>query len=303
MAAPELRPLRIGEVLDAAFKIYRRNALTLWKIITLVVVPVNLLGALVMLSVLPSDYYDPTFGADPFTGTVDSDEVWAIVAATLVVGLISALTVVAATAACLKVVSDSYMGEKSDARSSLAFAGRRLHSLVWVAFLTVLYILLIVLVGVLAAFVFVPLVFIIFVPVVWLWIAWSFAPAAFLVEGVKGRKALGRSFDLVKGRWWQVFWTIVLSTIIATVAGFGIGLILSPLVGTSESLTAAVMLDAVARSITAILTTPFTAAVIGILYFDLRVRKEGLDVQLLAQRIGAPGTAPGTLPPEAGPQP
>lgn len=301
MAAPELRPLRIGEVLDAAFKVYRRNALTLWKIITLVVVPVNLLGAVVMLSVLPEDFYDPSFGADPFTDSVDT-EVWAVVAAFLVVGLISALTVVAATAACLKVVSDTYMGEKSDARSSLAFAGRRLHSLVWVAFLTIFYIFLIIVVGVLAAFVFVPLVFILVVPVVWLWISWSFAPAAFLVEGVKGRKALGRSFDLVKGRWWQVFWTIVLSTIITAVAGFGIGLILSPLVGSSESLTSAVMLDAVSRSITAILTTPFSAAVIGIIYFDLRVRKEGLDVQLLAQRISAPGTT-GTLPPEAGPQP
>ena len=303
MAAPELRPLRIGEVLDAAFKVYRRNALTMWKIITLVVVPVNLLGALVLVSVLPGDFFDPDFGVDPTTGGIESDEVWAVVAAFLVVGLITAITVVAATAACLKVVSDSYMGKKSDAGSSLAFAGRRLHSLVWVAFLTVFYIFLIALVAVFSAFIAGPLAILFAVPIIWLWISWSFAPPAFLVEGVKGRAALGRSFDLVKGRWWQVFWTIVLSTIITSIAGFGIGLVLGPLTGETSSLTAAVLVDAVVRSITAILTTPFSAAVIGILYFDLRVRKEGLDLQLLAERIGSPMTATGPLPPEAGPQP
>lgn len=299
MAAMELRPLRIGEILDAAFKVYRRNALTLWKIITLVVVPVNLIGAVVMLSVLPEDYFDPTFGTP---GTIDSDEVWALVAATVIVALISAITVIAATAACLKVVSDTYMGEKSDARSSLAFAGRRLHSLIWVAFLPIFYILLIGVVALFAAFIIGPLVFVFAIPMIWLWIAWSFAPAAFLVEGVKGRRALGRSFELVSRRWWSVFWTIVLSVIITTIAGFGIGLILGIFTGNTTSLTTAVLGDAVARSITAILTTPFSAAVIGILYFDLRVRKEGLDVQLLAQRIGSSTAAAGTLPPEAGPQ-
>lgn len=300
MAATELRPLRAGEVLDAAFKVYRRNATTLWKIITLVVVPVNLLGAIILLSVLPEDFYDPRFAVDPVTGAIDSSEVWALVAAGLVVGLISVVTILAATAACLKVVSDSYVGGKSDARSSLAFAGRRLHSLVWVGFLTIFYIFLIAVVAVLAALFVGPLVILFAVPAIWLWVSWSFAPTAFLVEGVKGRAALSRSFDLVKGRWWSVFWVLVLSFIISSIVSFGIGLILGPISGSSDSLSTAVLVDAVMRSITAILTTPFSAAVIAILYFDLRVRKEGFDVQLLAQRIGTPEGA-GMLPPEAGP--
>ena len=38
--------------------------------------------------------------------------------------------------------------------------------------------------------------------------------------------------------------------------------------------------------------TPLSAAVLTVLYFDLRVRKEGFDLELLARRLGVePGTA------------
>ena len=301
MAATELRPLRIGEVLDATFKVYRRNALTLWKIVTLVVVPVNILGALVMISVVPESFIDGTVEIDPNTGAIVRDDLWALLAGALIVGLISAVTLLAATAACLKVVSDTYMGEKSSARSSLAFAGRRLHSLVWVGFLMLFFLALIALVAVLAAVFVGPLVFFFFIPMVWLYISWSFAPAAFLVEGVKGRAALGRSFALVKGRWWPVFWTIVLGTFITAVFTFGIGMIWGLVAPTTGSLESTVLLDSVLQSISAIVTMPFSAALVGIIYFDLRVRKEGFDLQLLAQRISDPATAAGALPPEAGP--
>lgn len=295
-ATTELRPLRIGEVLDAAFKVYRRNAVTLWKIIALVVIPVNVLGALILLSVLPDDFFEPGFAGT----TLTDSEIWAFAAAMIVLALISVVTILAATAACLKVVSDSYLGGRSTAGSSLAFATRRLHSLLWVGFLTVFFLLIIGAVAVAAtvgaesialAFLFLPVI-------LWLWVAWSFAPPALLVEDVRGRKALGRSFKLVRGRWWAVFWTLLLGFVITSVVGFGVELILRPFIEESESLTTAVMLDAVLRSVTAVLTTPFSAALVAILYFDLRVRKEGFDVELLAQRIGTPEGVTGALPPE-----
>ncbi|HYO61624.1 MAG TPA: hypothetical protein VEU29_06970 [Actinomycetota bacterium] len=299
MAARELRPLRVGEIIDAALKVYRRNVLTLWKIIAVVVVPVNLVGALLLLSVLPTDFFDDSFGA---TTSLTTSEQWSILAASLVVGLIGAATVIAATAACLKVVSDTYMGRSSDARSSLAFATRRLHSLLWVVFLTVLLIFVIALLAVLTALVAGPLAIVFAVPIIWLYVAWSFATPALLVEGTRGRAALGRSFNLVRGRWWPVFGALVLGMIITWIVGIGIGALLNPLIDSADSFTTAVLYDAVARSISAIVTTPFSAALVGILYFDLRVRKEGFDVQLLAERIGEPGPAAGALPPEAGPQ-
>ena len=49
-AAPDLRPLGIGEILDVAIKIYLRNALVLFGLVVVVVLPVQVLTALVRYS-------------------------------------------------------------------------------------------------------------------------------------------------------------------------------------------------------------------------------------------------------------
>ena len=51
------------------------------------------------------------------------------------------------------------------------------------------------------------------------------------------------------------------------------------------------ILEAVANLVSSLLTTPFIAAVVTLTYFDLRVRKEGFDLAVLAERMGgAPAT-------------
>ena len=55
-----------------------------------------------------------------------------------------------------------------------------------------------------------------------------------LVEGLRGRKALGRSFQLVKGRWWRTFGVIVVGFLLAGIVSaivqgaFLIGIIFEP---------------------------------------------------------------------------
>jgi hypothetical protein len=56
-------------------------------------------------------------------------------------------------------------------------------------------------------------------------------------------------------------------------------------------------------TISTILTTPFLVAVLVVIYVDLRVRKEGLDLQLMAQRVGASPTAIAAGAPGADPIP
>ena len=41
--------------------------------------------------------------------------------------------------------------------------------------------------------------------------------------------------------------------------------------------------------VASVITTPFMAAVLVLIYFDLRVRKEGFDLQLLSQGVGLAG--------------
>ena len=58
----------------------------------------------------------------------------------------------------------------------------------------------------------------------------------------------------------------------------------------SEAVGAAVTF--VAAVIATAITTPIFAAIISVLYFDQRVRKEGFDLQLLAEGVGEQGSYP-----------
>jgi hypothetical protein len=56
---------------------------------------------------------------------------------------------------------------------------------------------------------------------------------------------------------------------------------------TGGSTVAVVIGQSIASTIAGVLTTPFVATAIVVLYFDLRIRDEAFDVQLLMQRNDA----------------
>ena len=270
MTATALRPLGIGEVLDTGIKIYRANAATLIKLVLVVVAPVTALTELVTAS---AESNDPGTTFDPLTGeTVTGDNFWTLVAATLVVALLGLVASVLATGACFKAVADAYLGHATDWRRSLGFAARRLGSNVWITFLSGFLALL-------AAFACI-------LPGVWLWFAFGVAVPVLLTEGLRGRKAMGRSYRLVRNRWWSVFAALGLSLLLASILeGVLTGLAAAVDVAAPSSLGSYVV-DFLAQTLASALTTPFTAAVTVVVYFDLRVRKEAFDLELLAEQLG-----------------
>jgi hypothetical protein len=48
----------------------------------------------------------------------------------------------------------------------------------------------------------------------------------------------------------------------------------------------------ISSTISSVIVFPFIAAVITVLYFDLRVRSEGFDLEILARELGSSGPAP-----------
>ena len=277
--APDLRPLSVGEVLDVAIKLYTKNAWTMFRIVLVVVAPLQLLVSLIEASAWTEGFW--TTGETQTQ--VDPDEVWTFVAGMSLILVLSLLAPTIATGVCFKAVAAAYLGERPDWRASLGFVGRRLHSLLWVTFLS--YVL-----GALALFALI-------VPGVWLFIAWTVAVPALLMEGIRGRKALGRSFRLVKGRWWPTFGIVLLGSLLA---GVVTGVLTAAFEGlvfvAGESAVVRFLASAIGGTLGQLLVTPFTAAFVTVLYFDLRVRKEGFDLQLLAERIGvAPPATAGTV--------
>jgi hypothetical protein len=278
--APELRPLSVGEVLDVAIKIYFRNALTLFAIVVLIVAPVQLLTSGVQTS---AEADEELFTETSPTGQVTFDtEEFALFMTGL--GLAVVLAVVAstlATGACFKAIADAYLGARPTAKASLAFALRRIHSILWVTLLGGLLVVL----GLVACI----------VPGIWLYVSFAVAVPALLMEDVRGRRALGRSRRLVRGRWWPTFGILILGALLAGIVSAAItGLLEALALADPDNEVVAVILRTIGGTVASTIATPFQAAFVTVLYFDLRVRKEGFDLQLLAERIGL------TRPPEGG---
>ena len=52
------------------------------------------------------------------------------------------------------------------------------------------------------------------------------------------------------------------------------------------------MLTTIVNTLSSLITLPLFAAVLTIIYYDLRVRKEGFDLHLLAQGVGGDAPTP-----------
>lgn len=289
MDAAQLRPLAVGEILDVAINVYRERFTHLVKAAAVVVAPVAVLRALVQLSLVPADEEDGLFsGPVDATGqlTLDGGEILALIAGFAVVGLVSLVASQLATAASFKLVSGSYLDEPPDWRASLRFATSRLGSLVW---LTLLF----------GLGVGVGLVLCI-VPGVYLYVAWSVAVPALLFENLRGSRALGRSRGLVKNRWWPTVGVLLVAFILSEIVQGVVSGLLVVVVSVGDNELVAAVAQAIADTVGTVLTTPFTAAVATAVYFDLRVRKEGFDLELLARRVGVEPPAGGWPAPTGG---
>ncbi len=271
--APQLRPLGLGEILDAALKVYTRNFKTLCLAVLVPVVPIVILTTLVTASASSAENaFDPTAGIDPASG--QSTFSGAEVAGFAVTALLTLLLTALATAACTRAVADAYIGEPTSWRASLRFALRKLLPVIVVSILVVLLAtvsLLALLIG-----------------AVYVGVRLTLSSPALLIEDLGPVAAMRRSWALVKERWWFTFGIFVISTLLVTILSLLVqGLLLAPLLTDSDNEVLGGILTSLGSIVANVFTLPIQAAVITILYFDLRVRKEGLDLELLARDIGA----------------
>jgi hypothetical protein len=285
MGVADARPLGVGEILDAGIKVYLRNARLLMGLAATVVIPVQAISWVVLLSIVTkSDQLpDTTFNAAS-SGTTTAADNAAQLGAEAVLFVVGLLASALVTAACVKAVSDLYLGQPTDFEKSLRFAARRLPA--YLA-MEVLYI-----VGLAAAFL------CLIVPGVWLYAAWSVSSPALRIEGLSPARALGRSQELVKGRWFPAAGVILVAVVMT---GLITAALEALLVGVGflpgqPSVLVGVTLVTLAGTISSIVATPFTATVWTILYYDLRVRREGYDVDLLAEQLGLPAASLPTSP-------
>ena len=264
---PQLRPLSVGEVLDASFKIVRQRFGTLAGCVLVVALPLNIVNTLITTSTSDNAFNldETSAGSDVSTGT----ELAGVLLTTTLALVLTTLS----AAACFRAISGVYLGENPTVGDSLRFAASRLLPVIVLSFLYFL--------GLVPAFI------ALIIPGIWLSVAWSVSFPALLSEGIGPVAALGRSFRLVKGRWWPTFGALlVMYVLVAVISGILGALLGAALIAAVDNEAVAAVFYTIVNTLSSLITLPLMAAVLTVIYFDLRVRKEGFDLQLLARGVG-----------------
>ncbi|MEJ7876840.1 MAG: hypothetical protein WKF62_09270 [Solirubrobacterales bacterium] len=290
MEGRTLRPLGVGEILDASINLYFRNFVTFAKIAAVIAVPLGviifLLDQIAFARPDPGDVSDLGFAyVGEYEQRVDFSTFQTITIIETVLAVLAFLLVIGAS---FRAVSDLYIGSgNADGARSIRFAAGRVHSMIWIGFLFSL--------GVIAA------TFAFILPGVWLFTAWSLAIPVLLAENLKGSKSLGRSFDLVRNNWWRTFGALIVGLIFIGLFQFLLQLGATGLTNlTEDSKNLSLLISDGAQVLALIITGPLQAAIVAVIYYDLRVRKEAFDVQLLTHQLESPGTGGPPPPPPPG---
>ena len=114
------------------------------------------------------------------------------------------------------------------------------------------------------------------VPGVFFITRWAVAPVAAVLEGRRAGAALGRSFSLVRGLFWHTLGASFLASVASVVVLAVLevpGLALGALPGRTG-----LEVHALWQAVAAAAVAPYVPCVLVLLYYDLRARKEGLDL-------------------------
>jgi hypothetical protein len=280
-----LRPLPVGELLDETFKLYRTHFNVIAGVAIVVVLPnllLNLLSGSYRLNSI--SYFQKVLQNlnDPAAlQAIQNQQAQATNFSLTLLSVILTLLLLPITGAALfRAATSLAAGNVETIGSVLIGTARRYFAVVVVGLLTFLVML-----GSFA---------IITIPVVvWVWVRWSVDMPALFAEGVGPVKAIGRSWNLTRDNWWRTFGILLLVLImvglIQSALGALFGGIAALIPGISDEIRAG-LVTTVSTVISA-LVGALSPIAITLLYLDLRVRKEGLDLDQLA-RQALPGTAP-----------
>ncbi|TNC20433.1 hypothetical protein FHE66_01230 [Georgenia sp. 311] len=292
-----LRPLTLGEIYDGAFRAIRSNPLVMFGLAIIVVGAGALLQAGVTVALLENieralqagaSDLDAFLGVGTLAGLVIS---W--VPLSLATLVLEGLAIIS--------VSESVLGRTIGLAEVWQRARGRLLRLVGLSLLLglagivavtggavlvallfvgvaqtgdraltagLLALLLVVLMGVLVAFLTVRLMF---------------APCVIMLEGTGVIASIGRSWRLSKGTFWRLF-GIMLLTVVLVGALVGILSVPFSMVGGlfafQDDILIPFIVSSIGQLVGSAISIPVMAAVLALLYIDVRMRKEGLDVEL-----------------------
>ncbi len=297
---PQLKPMDVTGLLDTMFALYRRNLALFIGVVAVLQVPVAVIVFLLRLNSNPQMF--TVYHSVDGTGSTPTFHPDAIV----VTGVSSVATLVVSffiTAALARAISRRYLGEPASLEQVYRSIGWSVIArLVAYTFLEIAAVLVLTLIigGITVLLVQIaPALGALFavvasiaavVALVIAFIRFAFVPQVLVLERTRVFQAFRRSWTLVYGSTWRVLgYLLLLSLIVAITRGILGGVAGAALTFTGGREGAA--LGGAIGAIAGILIEPIRAGGQTLLYYDLRIRKEGFDLERQVSTMESPGLA------------
>lgn len=285
--------MQLGEILDGTFNIYRRHFLLFMRLSLI----------LVWLPASFWVYVQVRFGDNPIEAVSLLQQ---HLFTALLIGLVWLIVASAAglllRAGTIRIISDSYLGQEPSLGESLRFGVGKIIPLLLVTLSKNLLLFLIAVFGwlgvvlvmvlgrlgspVIGALLMIPGI----CGLIWLvvWVACGYGattPIVVLEELPSSFDAFSRSWELTRGMRGKVFGTMAVTWLIS---GLVPGIVVAVLgevakAGGNASLEGILV---VLSSLISIVLAPILPCALTLLYYDLRVRREAFDLQVLSEQLG-----------------
>jgi hypothetical protein len=285
--------MQLGEILDGSFNIYRRHFGLFMRLSVLLVGLPTALGI----------YLQIRFGGSPqemiafFADHVASVVLFGFVL--LVVYMTAGLLLRTGT---IRIISDSYLGQEPALESALRLGAAKIIPLLLVTLSKTVLLGLMMFVGVLVVTLLGVATKIIGViggllafasgcALIWFipYVATAYGvttPVVVLEDLSSSFDAFGRSWDLTRGSRGKLFATVAVTWLISQfLPGLVVGGMSAALGVTAGS--NAQPFVAVVGSLLGVVLAPILPCALTLAYYDLRVRREAFDIQILSEQLGA----------------
>jgi hypothetical protein len=259
-----LRPMRLLDVLDGAFSVLKLRPRVVLTTTAVLVLPLQVVTAYLSRQQL-GEAFDLTDVS--VRGAFDQSSTGA---GDIVLAYLGTLPLVLVGAFIGRMVAGWYGGADPGPRELLRALVPRIPALVGCWFLVHLLET--------------PAAIACLVPVLFVWPLVLCAAPAIGVEDLGPLQGLRRSWGLGSRRYWECFWVAFMSGLLAQVLVISFGL-LPAILGSLLGETWGWVVLAAGNTVAELVAIPFVAAAAALTYVDVRVRTEGLDLELRAMEV------------------
>jgi hypothetical protein len=251
---PRFEAMTTGALLDRAFRLYANNFALLLGITAVAYVPLYILILLIQSSLAGE------IGAA-------ASQLWVILSQLLFILLWASIALPISVGAATYAISERYLGSEVTAAQSLIKALRQLWAMSVAQIMAGLRIMI-------------GFILLIVPGILWS-LSYMLIVPAIMVEGLKAGPSLKRSWDLVRGHRGKVFMVILVINLMVMLVSYGVGSLAKVILNLDSS--AGTILGKAIDNIVSVLLTPLGVITSILLYYDLRIRKEGFDLEMLSR--------------------